>query len=62
MTALFAALAQDEKRNDLIFDHVLLSLEAGRRPVIRPSDAIISSSSAHGSRNSRAIWWFSQAA
>ncbi len=31
---LYAALAQDEKRNDLIFDDVLLSLEAGRRPVI----------------------------
>jgi superfamily II DNA or RNA helicase len=34
ITALYAALAQDEKRNDLIFDDVLLSLEAGRRPVI----------------------------
>jgi len=34
MTAFYAALAQDEKRNDLIFDDVLLSLEAGRRPVI----------------------------
>ena len=34
MTALYAALASDEKRNDLIFDDVLLSLEAGRRPVI----------------------------
>jgi superfamily II DNA or RNA helicase len=34
MTALYAALAQDEKRNDLIVDDVLLSLEAGRRPVI----------------------------
>jgi superfamily II DNA or RNA helicase len=34
MPALYAALAQDEKRNDLIFDDVLLSLEAGRRPVI----------------------------
>lgn len=34
MTALYAALAQDGKRNDLIFDDVLLSLEAGRRPVI----------------------------
>lgn len=34
MTTLYAALAQDEKRNDLIFDDVLLSLEAGRRPVI----------------------------
>ncbi len=31
MTALYAALAQDEKRNDLIFDDVLLSLE-GRTP------------------------------
>ncbi len=34
MATLYAALAQDEKRNDLIFDDVLLSLEAGRRPVI----------------------------
>ena len=34
MTVLYAALAQDAKRNDLIFDDVLLSLEAGRRPVI----------------------------
>jgi superfamily II DNA or RNA helicase len=43
MTALYAALAQDGKRNDLIFDvvlkarlrhDVLFSLEAGRRPVI----------------------------
>ena len=34
MTALYAALAQDEKRNDLIFDDVMLSLQAGRRPVI----------------------------
>ena len=34
MPALYAALAQDEKRNDLIFDDVLTNLEAGRRPVI----------------------------
>jgi superfamily II DNA or RNA helicase len=34
ITALYAALAQDEKRNDRIFDDVLMSLEAGRRPVI----------------------------
>lgn len=43
MTTLYAALAQDEKRNDLIFDvvlkarlrhDVLLSLQSGRRPVI----------------------------
>jgi superfamily II DNA or RNA helicase len=34
MAALYSALAKDEKRNDLIFDDVLLSLEAGRRPVI----------------------------
>lgn len=34
MATLYAALAQDEKRNDLIFHDVLLSLEAGRRPVI----------------------------
>ncbi len=34
MTTLYAALAQDEKQNDLIFNDVLLSLEARRRPVI----------------------------
>jgi superfamily II DNA or RNA helicase len=34
ITALYAALARDEKRNDRIFDDVLASLEAGRRPVI----------------------------
>jgi superfamily II DNA or RNA helicase len=34
IAALYAALAQDERRNDLIFDDVLLSLEAGRRPVL----------------------------
>lgn len=34
ITAVYAALAQDEKRNDCIFDDVLTSLEAGRRPVI----------------------------
>jgi hypothetical protein len=34
MAALYAALAQDDNRNGLIFDDVLLSLEAGRRPVI----------------------------
>jgi superfamily II DNA or RNA helicase len=34
MTALYAALAQDEKRNNLIFDDVLKCLDAGRRPVI----------------------------
>jgi len=34
IAALYAALAQDEKRNDRIFDDVLASLEAGRRPVI----------------------------
>ena len=34
MTALYAALASDEKRNDLIFDDVLHALEARRRPVI----------------------------
>jgi superfamily II DNA or RNA helicase len=34
MTALYAALAQDEKRNNLIFNDVLKCLEAGRRPVI----------------------------
>jgi superfamily II DNA or RNA helicase len=34
VTAVYAALAQDQKRNDCIFDDVLTSLEAGRRPVI----------------------------
>jgi superfamily II DNA or RNA helicase len=34
ITALYAALALDEKRNDRIFDDVLTSLEARRRPVI----------------------------
>ena len=34
MTALYAALPIDTKRNDMIFDDVLTSLQAGRRPVI----------------------------
>ena len=34
ITAIYAALAKDEKRNDRIFDDVLRSLEAGRRPVV----------------------------
>jgi len=34
ITALYASLARDEKRNDLIFNDVLLSLEEGRRPVV----------------------------
>ena len=34
MTTLYAALAADAKRNDMIFDDVLISLHAGRRPVI----------------------------
>lgn len=34
ITALYAALAQDGERNDLIFDDVLLSLAAGRKPLI----------------------------
>jgi superfamily II DNA or RNA helicase len=34
MTTLYAALAADTKRNDMIFDDVLTSLQAGRRPVI----------------------------
>jgi len=34
MAALYAALAADEKRNDMIFDDVLLNLEAHRRPVV----------------------------
>ncbi|WP_373886400.1 DEAD/DEAH box helicase family protein [Sphingobium sp. CFD-2] len=35
MPAVCAALAQDEARNDLIFDDVLRALEAKRSPVIR---------------------------
>jgi superfamily II DNA or RNA helicase len=34
MPAVYAALAQDEPRNDLIFDDVLKALEAKRSPVI----------------------------
>jgi superfamily II DNA or RNA helicase len=34
MPAIYAALAQDELRNDLIFDDVLKSLEARRSPVV----------------------------
>lgn len=34
MPAIYAALAQDERRNDLIFDDVLRSLEAKRSPVV----------------------------
>jgi superfamily II DNA or RNA helicase len=34
MPAIYAALAQDERRNDLIFDDVLESLEAGRSPIV----------------------------
>jgi len=34
MAALYAALTSDAKRNDMIFDDVLESLQAGRRPVI----------------------------
>lgn len=34
MPAIYAALAQDKRRNDLIFDDVLRSLEAKRSPVV----------------------------
>ena len=34
MPAVYAALAQDEARNDLIFDDVLKALEAKRSPVV----------------------------
>jgi superfamily II DNA or RNA helicase len=34
MSAVYAALAQDEPRNDLIFDDVLKALEAKRLPVV----------------------------
>ena len=31
---LYASLAKDPARNDLIFDDILLALEAGRSPVV----------------------------
>ena len=34
MPAIYAALAQDQRRNDLIFDDVLKSLEAKRSPIL----------------------------
>ena len=34
MPAIYAALAQDDRRNDLIFDDVLKSLEAKRSPIV----------------------------
>lgn len=34
MPAIYAALAVDDSRNDLIFDDVLKALEAGRSPVV----------------------------
>ena len=34
MPAIYAALADDRSRNDLIFDDVLKSLEAGRSPIV----------------------------
>ena len=34
MPAIYAALAQDHRRNDLIFDDVLKSLEAKRSPIV----------------------------
>jgi superfamily II DNA or RNA helicase len=34
IAAIYAALAQDEKRNTLIFDDVLMALEAGRSPIV----------------------------
>ena len=34
MAAIYAALARDERRNDLIFDDVLKSLEAKRSPIV----------------------------
>ena len=34
MPAIYAALAQDQGRNDLIFDDVLKSLEARRSPIL----------------------------
>jgi superfamily II DNA or RNA helicase len=34
IASLYAALAQDEGRNDMIFDDVLTALEAGRSPIL----------------------------
>jgi superfamily II DNA or RNA helicase len=34
ITAIYAALAQDETRNTLIFDDVLIALESGRSPIV----------------------------
>jgi hypothetical protein len=34
MPAIYAALAQDVERNDLIFDDVLKSLESKRSPIV----------------------------
>jgi superfamily II DNA or RNA helicase len=34
MPSIYAALAQDERRNDIIFDDVLKSLEARRSPIV----------------------------
>ena len=34
MSAIYAAIATDEQRNDLIFDDVLKALEAKRSPVV----------------------------
>ena len=34
MPAVYAAIAQDEARNDMIFDDVLRALEANRSPII----------------------------
>ena len=34
ISAIYAALAQDERRNDLVFDDVLRSLESGRSPIV----------------------------
>ena len=34
MATVYAALGQDENRNELIFDDVLQALEAGRSPVV----------------------------
>ena len=34
MPAIYAALAEDEARNDLIFNDVLKSLEAKRSPIV----------------------------
>jgi len=58
---LYAALAQDQSRNDLIFDDVVCALEEGRSPILL-TDGITWSTSPTGCAASHAIWWCCTAA